>query len=662
MSKYWTLLLLFASCCAYSQSQTSIREKSQEVNGMKEDTLKVNQLNTLAQYYTKLDTVKAFRYNKQALTLSQKLQWQNGIASSHFCRASIYNSQLKYSKALHYFTQSLQTSNTLLKSKSLQKIGEVYLLTSDFSQALKYLYQALRIDETIGNKIGIAKIYANLGSVYYGFQKYEKALGYYFKSAQLQDKLKNYEEFAIVYRNIGGVYNSLKDYDKALLYYEKANSICKLHGYESMQARLLSDISLVYFNLENFDKAMEYCYRSLNATSQGIKDQQAAAFSFGVLGDSYIEKAKIDKNNRVLLDSAISNLHRAISLHKQLKNTRDLAYDFSSMTKVYKLQGNYKKAIETYELAMLYEDSVFNFDNKETIKNLEDSRAIALRDREIKISKLKLEAKEKQKWIYLFGLTSLGILGGLLYYQSRNRKKINKVLLDFNIKLKEKNEELDQANKTKARFFSILNHDLRRPVYNLIHFLHLQRESPELLEDGMKHALEEKTIKAAESLLTSMEDLLLWSKGQMEFFQPQPTTVSLKSLFADVTDHFNSEEKVNIVLDFPSDTEILTDENCLKTVIRNLTSNAIKAVKNAENPTIIWTAFYDGDHFCMTLTDNGKGAAEDEFKALYDDTEVVGIKTGLGLHVIRDLAKVIGCEIKVDSKINVGTTFTLIFK
>jgi signal transduction histidine kinase len=50
-----------------------------------------------------------------------------------------------------------------------------------------------------------------------------------------------------------------------------------------------------------------------------------------------------------------------------------------------------------------------------------------------------------------------------------------------------------------------------------------------------------------------------------------------------------------------------------------------------------------------------------EFKAMYDDTEVVGIKSGLGLHLIRDMAKAINCDISVDSKIDVGTTFILKF-
>ena len=55
----------------------------------------------------------------------------------------------------------------------------------------------------------------------------------------------------------------------------------------------------------------------------------------------------------------------------------------------------------------------------------------------------------------------------------------------------------------------------------------------------------------------------------------------------------------------------------------------------------------NGNSF-LSITDNGPGASSEQFKALYDEKEVIGIKTGLGLHLIRDLAKAINCKILVD--------------
>ena len=239
-----------------------------------------------------------------------------------------------------------------------------------------------------------------------------------------------------------------------------------------------------------------------------------------------------------------------------------------------------------------------------------------------------------------------------MFYQSRNRKKINE-------KLQLLNTELDQANKSKTRFFSILNHDLRSPVANLIHFLHLQKDSPELLDEETKNRMQNKTITGAENLLSSMEDILLWSKGQMENFKPQPKKVAVNQLFDDTKKVFSGYQKIKFEYQNPDNIAIFTDENYLKTIIRNLTSNAINVFTTTQNPTIIWKAWQENGISYLSVTDNGPGASKEQFKALYDDKEVVGIKTGLGLHLIRDLAKAIDCEISVDSKIDIGTTFTL---
>jgi signal transduction histidine kinase len=109
----------------------------------------------------------------------------------------------------------------------------------------------------------------------------------------------------------------------------------------------------------------------------------------------------------------------------------------------------------------------------------------------------------------------------------------------------------------------------------------------------------------------------------------------------------------------PDNIEIFTDEDYLKTIVRNLTSNAINVFTTTQNPTIIWKAWQENGISYLSVTDNGPGASKEQFKALYDDKEVVGIKTGLGLHLIRDLAKAINAKIEVNSRIDRGTVFTL---
>ena len=633
MRKCFCGLLLLSTFFAFSQKQVPINELLKSIAQTKEDTAKVHLYNKIALEYTETDSVKAFFYNQKAMALAQKKVWKEGIAQSHFCLGSIYNKLFNFDKALIHFKKSLVSADQKLLAKTQLNLGCIYVYKSDFSSALECFHRALKIDEAIGNQKEIAKIAINMGSVYYGIRNFDKALFYFNKAAKINQEIGNEKDLAIVNRNIGGVYNSLGQTEKAISFYNEAYISAKKIGDKSFQARILSDFALVYYNLKDYDKAIEYSHLSLE--KKEAIEKQTLAFNYGLLGDAFIGKAK-KNSNQVFLDSAVINLNKAIALHKLFNSSRDLAYDYSSITEVYKLRGDYKKALEAYEIAMVYEDSVFNSENKETIKSIEDKRAIELKDREIKIKKLQLEAKEKQKGLLLSGLFVLCIIGGMLFYQSRSRRKMNKKLQTLNLDLENKNAALDEANKIKTRFFSILNHDLRSPVYNLIHFLHLQKDNPELLDEEMKNSIEKKTVLSAENLLTSMEDMLLWSKSQMDNFVPQPKNIVIASLFEDTQKHFSSEDRIKISFENKDNIQITTDEDYLKTIMRNLTGNAIKALEETQNPTIVWKAWKENETSFLSVSDNGSGATREQLKALYDDKEVVGIKTGLGLHLIRD--------------------------
>ena len=235
------------------------------------------------------------------------------------------------------------------------------------------------------------------------------------------------------------------------------------------------------------------------------------------------------------------------------------------------------------------------------------------------------------------------------------RKKIN-------IKLHHLNAELENANKTKMRFFGILNHDLRSPVVGLIHFLKLKKEAPELLDEETKNRLENQTFKSAENLLVQMEDLLLWSKGQMDHFQPEKKLISVDEVFEDIKENFGWEDRVQISFENPDNLQIFTDKEYLKTLTRNLTNNALKILEKIENPTIIWKAVAQKDFVELSITDNGKGAAPEKFRALFDENVSIGIKSGLGMHLIRDLSKAINAEIIVNSKENTGTRISILIE
>ncbi|MFV0540730.1 MAG: ATP-binding protein [Aestuariibaculum sp.] len=95
--------------------------------------------------------------------------------------------------------------------------------------------------------------------------------------------------------------------------------------------------------------------------------------------------------------------------------------------------------------------------------------------------------------------------------------------------------------------------------------------------------------------------------------------------------------------------------------MRNLTSNAIKATKETDRPQIKWGAKKQAENTVITISDNGSGIAKNSLEALYSPDKVVGIKSGLGLHIIRDLALAINCTVRLEQTSSSDSTFFLTF-
>ena len=664
MKAFWCILLL----CQLGFAQQAEERQIDSILSLlpsyaMDDTLKVNALLNISRLGLKTRSLKGQPYANQALSISKKIGWTEGEARANFLIGNGYVIGYKNEEGMRHLKKAIAlTNDPLFKSRIYFSMGAIYTDWSDYPKAIDVYFKSLKIKESLGvPEMDRVMLMANIASLYLGMEQNQKALDFLTKAYESGKPWKNKSYLAIIIRNMGVAHRNLRHFKKSLEYFSQADQIYKDLGDRFNQSQLLSDIALVYVDLKAYQKAIDYSKKSIHLNTGELENVENIGFSLGVIGDAYLELAKINGNSPRDLDSAAVYLKKAIKLHQELKMTRSLYDDYTSLSEVQKLRGHFEEAVDSQVLLIAYKDSIFNADNRETVKNLEDKRTIELRDKEIKINNLRLEAKEKQKWYLIGGLVLLGVIGLLLFNQSRNRRKTNDKLQSLNANLDVKNASLDKANKTNARFFGILNHDLRSPVYNLIHYLHLQKENPELLDDEMRKNIELQHMQAAENLLQSMEDLLLWSKGQMENFEPHFKDVNVDTLFAETKNHFSTVQNIRIHFENTDNIRLHTDENYLKTILRNLTGNAIKALSETQNATIHWKAWTQNSQTFLSITDNGPGGTTDQFKALYDDTEVVGIKSGLGLHLIRDLAKAIHCSVSVESQPSSGTAFTLAF-
>ncbi|MBS1535954.1 MAG: tetratricopeptide repeat-containing sensor histidine kinase [Bacteroidetes bacterium] len=655
MKKLFIFWLWFFICSVHAQKegQALIDSLQAALPKMNDDTLKVNALRQLSFAYHNINPEQGIVYGQKTLALAKKINWSDGVANAYKNIGLNYSTLSDFPSALNYYALGLKASkNEKIKSDLLNNIGLTYSYQSQYSKALSYYFQSLKIKEKLHYAQGIAPTYYNIAALYYALGDTQKAIFYNQKALQANKKINNQQGLSRILLTLGNIYYDEHQFEAAMKCYQSGLKITEKLGDKTAQAIYLASIANVFYEQKKYALAIEFCKNATAITNQGTPDESVISLCSSILGSVYLEMAKEKNNQPELLKKARAHFIYSVDLNKKINHQKALFEDYDRLYQIDQLQGNYKSALEFYQLSKAYKDSIFSAENKETIKNLEDKRAIELRDNQIKINKLELESKEKQKNYLMLGILLLGIIGALLWFQNHQRKKANRKLANLNLKLA-------YSNKIKAKLLSILNHDLRSPVNSFIHFIQFQKQSPELLTPESKERIENETLTSAKNLLQTMEDLLLWTKDQMDNFETQPKTFYISALFKDIKTYFASESHIEMQFLDSANVQIHTDPNYLKTILRNLTANAVKALQQTQNPIIIWKAEQDEKGIRLSISDNGLGADEEQFKALFEETEISGVQNGLGLHLVRDLAKAIEAEIVLKSQIGQGTTIEI---
>ncbi len=491
-------------------------------------------------------------------------------------------------------------------------VGELYIGLKKYDLAIDYLTESTAFVKDY--KAATAHIYKDFIECYCAKKQIRKARNAY---SDLQKLVKNETEITCWSILIEGdlilskYYNDQKDKENALFFANHAKELAPRYADAFLKAQIDVTLGLIYLKQKEYAKALVFLKAAEPTTAED--DPELNAQLNQALAETY---------------SGLGEWKQAFHYQKEYAKLQDHLAVEKSKKNLAEMEARYQNERKQSEI------------NK-----------LSARDT---INQLKIEEASQQRLYLLLVIAAVLIIGILFFVQSRNRKQ-------HNLQLQLLNEELKKMDANKTRFFSIINHDLRSPVANLIHFLQLQKESPDLLDEATRKRLENKTMEGAENLLRSMEDMLLWSKGQMQQFKPTLEKLRIGEVFSELEIYFRQDSEIRLLVDKRSDVILFTDRNYLLTILRNLTSNAIKALDQVETPTIHWTVAETGISTVLTIEDNGTGAEKSRFKALYDSSEVVGIKTGLGLHLIRDLAQAIDCKVEVNTEGVSGTKISLIF-
>jgi two-component system, sensor histidine kinase and response regulator len=229
------------------------------------------------------------------------------------------------------------------------------------------------------------------------------------------------------------------------------------------------------------------------------------------------------------------------------------------------------------------------------------------------------------------------------------------------------NQKLLESNNTKDKMFSIISHDLLGPLGNI-------KESFELIASGevkMEYDNLIDFIKTGWSAISGayslLENLLYWARNQQGRMIYHPKPILVEDIIRETIDLLTGvaiHKNISIATEIYTKGYAFADKNAIKTVLRNLVSNAIKFTKPGGKVTIGVNDENDR-MFQITVNDNGIGMAETTRDQLFSPTVksqpewgTAGEKgVGLGLIICKEFVEKHGGKIWVKSQLNKGSTF-----
>ena len=673
------------------------------------DTVRVRLLNSAASAFLSVNSEMTFKYASQALLLSDSLGDLKSKAVSTKMIGLYYQDNQDMDHALEYFKKSLEMAGKSGdKGESLEaltNLGYNYYMRQKYPEALDYNQKAAKLAEELGyvrqlsfclniiaiiqNAQGnhsaalenllktletaevledqkeIAACMTNIGITYINLENYPLALEYHLKALKINQENNSFNQVAVCYNNIGMIYEKQGQFPNALDFYNKALKLGDEQNNKQNHPVYLNNIGVIHLKQNDLLNALEYFKKSL-AYSLKSGQKNNLCETYLNIGSIYLKQKKFKE--------ALQMTQMSFEIANELHLLEYQKSNYDQLSAIYAATQNYKEAYNAYKSFKQLNDSIFSKTNIQKITGLEysykfekEKQAAALEEQKRQFEHAQADHKiELTLYTFAAGFLMLMIIVFIMYRSYRLKVKTNEVLAIQKNEITEKNEQLNELNATKDKFFSIIAHDLKNPFNSILGF-------SDMLVMNISNLPPEKLLKMATSINNSaksayklLENLLEWSRAQTGSIKFQQEKIMVKTLFDaayDITQGIASNKNITLTTSLNENFEVFVDKNMINTVLRNLITNAIKYTNkggeiNLTGQRIQKTIF-------ISVMDNGVGIAPEIIDKLFKISEKISTAgtekepgTGLGLLLCKEFVKKHGGEIVVKSELGKGSEFT----
>ncbi len=226
-------------------------------------------------------------------------------------------------------------------------------------------------------------------------------------------------------------------------------------------------------------------------------------------------------------------------------------------------------------------------------------------------------------------------------------------------------KRLKKLNATKDKLFSIIGHDLKGPLHNILGFSELIDENYENFSDEEVREYNKLILQSSKTLSGLLDNLLTWSRSQRQKIKVSPKNIVIHPIIEkcfNLLEQNAEKKKISMKNQVPAETAAHADIEMTTTILRNLISNAVKFT--AGGGTITANANSKNGTVTIEIRDTGIGIPPDKIENLFEpDQNHVNLGTdgekgtGLGLIICKDFAEQNKGELWAESEPGKGSVF-----
>ena len=341
----WKNLCVILCAIVFSQSLYSSEDKEVErlhaqLFQAQEDTTRVNILIELASKTNWSDIKSSEEYAKQALNISQQINYTKGVAYATFWLAKVftdYEYDLSEKLAFQALELAKEINDSILIASVYNQLGSLKNYLNQNEDALVYYNKSLGIYLRHDQDSLAAASYSNLGILHSRIPDDTSCISYFQKAAEINKITKNYLWLSVNYMNMGYIYMEFNKLQEGFEHLQISLEIAEEHNFNRSYPWIYANLSSYYLKTENFWKFLEYA----NKTLLLAREQNNRLVELNILTklkEAYNNMGQIKEVNHYL--EQISIVKDSINKHNRLKelDLLTLRYKFEEDRKQLELQ------------------------------------------------------------------------------------------------------------------------------------------------------------------------------------------------------------------------------------------------------------------------------------------------------------------------------------